>query len=134
MFNPVLCMFRLTFGSFLVDFQKCTTTMTLNLVKIIFLWKSTLKISKSNKILFQAYVVSCIDEQNWMKESQRNNMIKNEKNRKTNKYRKTQKKEKDTSKNPQCFPSFYLFKDVVFHPFVILKMGKKSKKVFGTKQ
>jgi hypothetical protein len=61
-------------------------------------------------------------------------MIKNEKKRETNKYRKTEKKEKDTSKNPQCFPSFYLFKDVVFRPFVILKMGKKSKKVSGTKQ
>ena len=55
-------------------------------------------------------------------------MIKNEKKRKTNKYRKTEKKEKDTSKNPQCFASFYLFEDVVFRPFVILKMGKKSKK------
>ncbi len=61
-------------------------------------------------------------------------MIKNEKKRKTNKYRKAEKKEKDTLKNPQCFSSFYLFEDVVFRPFVILKMGKKSKKVSGTKQ
>jgi hypothetical protein len=60
-------------------------------------------------------------------------MKKNEKKRKTNKYRKPEKKEKDTLKNPQCFSSFYLFEDVVFRPFVILKMGKKSKKVSGTK-